>query len=300
MPDSGNTERPPPEEIGRGRRPGQRREPNSRKKACGKCSIAKVRCDLKKPHCSRCETRGINCDYTASQALPLPAAPLVVGQEVLGDDLNSNTPEYRLRDAPFRNSAEDTPGIHDSAFTTASSTFQADHNDALPPGNCPPRPNDTEQTNLIRVSPFMSQQLGPSTIGEATRNLYWSGDALNFAKLDLICPIDAIKIRNRWLGDFIPSFGQRAKNHPPSITLFISRVLKTYSTILLTEGHLPPFIHPAQLSGPDVPTPLANCFSLIRLWDGQVRGSENMVREIIRNEMNRLYEEVTSIDLKQA
>lgn len=49
-----------------------------------------------------------------------------------------------------------------------------------------------------------------------------------------------------------------------------------------------------------MPTPLANCLSLVRMWDGQARGSEVLVREIIKNEMGKLYEEVTIIHLKKS
>lgn len=62
--------------------------------------------------------------------------------------------------------------------------------------------------------------------------------------------------------------------------------------MLLRKGNLPPYIHPAQLEGVNMPTPLANCLSLVKLWDGRVRGGELIVNETIKNEMERLYNEV--------
>jgi hypothetical protein len=123
-------------------------------------------------------------------------------------------------------------------------------------------------------------------------NLYWNSSVVNFANLRLICTLDATKIRDRWLGGFIPSLNDKAKVHPPNVLLFVSHVFKTYPTMLLKKGHLPPYIHPSQLAGPDIPTPLANCLSLVRLWDGQVRGGEAIVQSTVKNEMDRLYREV--------
>ena len=99
-------------------------------------------------------------------------------------------------------------------------------------------------------------------------------------------------MNNRWRGDFVPSFNQRIKDFPPSLIHFTSRVFKTYPSVMLRRGHLPPFIHPSRLGGSEMPTPLANYLSLVRLWEGQVRGSENLVRETIKSEMRRIFEEV--------
>ena len=244
-------------------RPRLTRESISRKKACQQCSVAKVRCDHKKPQCTRCESRRINnCDYAASQRhLAQP-----VGQSEFYVPRTYDAPEYAVGDRSMRLSSQNTPNSSDSGFVTSSS---------------------------ISLNGPENARSG-QTHG-APPNIYWPTGALNFANVDLICTVDSTKIGNRWIGDFMSAFDRRVKNHPPSITLFISRVLKTYPAILLRAGNLPPFIHSSQMSGFELPTPLANCLSLVRMWDSQVRGSENMVREIIRNEMSRLYEGVRAI-----
>jgi hypothetical protein len=42
--------------------------PLPRKKSCKQCRVAKTRCSLTLPHCIRCQSRGLSCDY--SEAYP--------------------------------------------------------------------------------------------------------------------------------------------------------------------------------------------------------------------------------------
>jgi hypothetical protein len=273
------------------RRPRSTREQLSRKKACEQCSTAKVRCDLKNPRCSRCESRRINCNYTA----PYKPSAGSSGRDEMHVPEAYHTPDFALRDGLLAHSPERTPGSYDSGFAKSSSAIRRGDKTAPSAQNLHQTdPSIPRDYSLILEGEQTSRQVDPSS------NEYWTSEALRFADLNLICPIDAIKIRNRWLGDFIPSFDQRVKKYPPGITVLISRVLKSYTVILLREGHLPPFIHPAQLSGSKIPTPFANCLSLVRMWDGQVRGSESMVRGIIKTEMGKLFEEVNIIHLKKA
>ncbi|CAK5270953.1 unnamed protein product [Mycena citricolor] len=46
--------------------------PSSRKKSCDNCVTSKTRCDLARPACSRCDTRGLRCHYQATPALSPP------------------------------------------------------------------------------------------------------------------------------------------------------------------------------------------------------------------------------------
>ena len=59
----------------------------------------------------------------------------------------------------------------------------------------------------------------------------------------------------------------------------------------------PPFVHRMQLdlnkTSPSA-APLANCTSLIRMWNTRVPGSETFIRTTIEAEMNRLSKECSS------
>ncbi|OZJ02838.1 hypothetical protein BZG36_04355 [Bifiguratus adelaidae] len=148
------------------------------------------------------------------------------------------------------------------------------------------------QTPATRSVPIPCSQYN-----EGDQRIYGgTNNAIDFTKVDLVCTVDSSRVRNRWLEAFLPSENQRPKNFPTCIVLLLSRVFKTYPRMMLRQGGLPPFIHPAQLAGQELPIPLANCFSIARMWDGQVRGSETLVREIIRREMNRLHTERRSYD----
>lgn len=90
-----------------------------RKKSCASCSKSKVRCDLKRPVCTRCKTRSVECIYAESKpserdvsngdstspqynALPIPApAPTAISAtDTLDFDrvhLVCTVDEHRLR-----------------------------------------------------------------------------------------------------------------------------------------------------------------------------------------------------------
>lgn len=228
-----------------------------RKKACQQCTVAKVRCDLKRPQCSRCGTRQMACVYAVDLA-PVP-------------------------------SRGESNGVHH--YNRGGVSIPRSVQSSNSPGSTVSE-NSIRQAEPVRYPPnseLMSHRRHASHDGY---NEYWAGSPLNFEDINLICTLDPTLIRNRWLADFIPSLSDPVKVYPPGVSSFVSRVLKTYPSMLLRKGQLPPFIHPSQLAGPDIPTPLANCLSLVRLWDGRVRGSETMVCETIENEMERLYSEV--------
>lgn len=239
-----------------------------RKKACQECTARKARCDLRRPRCSRCEARQAACVYA--------------GTGCMIDNAQSAT-EGGTRVVHLANGV---PGaIQAQSIPSASRNWILEPaNPALEAGQFqyPDSPQTPSQTPSLESKSGSRNESGE----------YWAGEPLSFTNLNLICTVDPTSIRNRWLADFIPSVTDRAKIYSPGVSSFISRVLKTYPQMLLSKGQLPPFIHPSQLASPDLPTPLANCLSLVRLWYGQVRGSETIVSETINKEMDRLHCEV--------
>jgi hypothetical protein len=45
----------------------------------------------------------------------------------------------------------------------------------------------------------------------------------------------------------------------------------------------------------ELPLPLANCFSLIRMWMGREHGSDTLIVETVKSEMQRLFDEVSTL-----
>jgi hypothetical protein len=240
-----------------------------RKKACEHCAKTKVRCDQRRPVCTRCVKRRITCVYSAPSSNPahqfVDIRAYNTGAALMGDgSLVYNSP----------------PLSQDAGFTEPSPATA---------------PSIDTGVGTISLDPMLEHILNHGSSQKPERNPYWDGSPVNFTDLQLICTIDTTKVRDRWLADFVPTLNDRAKVHPPAIIAFVDRVFKTFPRKLLRKGQLPPYMHPAQFAGPDIPTALANLLSLSRLWDGQVRGGEAIVRDTVKNEMERLYREVCMI-----
>ncbi|KAJ6558667.1 hypothetical protein B0H10DRAFT_2120697 [Mycena sp. CBHHK59/15] len=106
---------------------------------------------------------------------------------------------------------------------------------------------------------------------------------------------ESLRIGTRWLDALIPPPGHSPKYFSPRTIQYMSRVLKSYSKMMLRDETLPPIIHPLQSAR--VPQrPLANCRSLLRLWENKVPGSELIVTETVKREMSRLFEEHRGYD----
>lgn len=112
--------------------------------------------------------------------------------------------------------------------------------------------------------------------------------ALDFSDLDLIPFPDADHIRDRLLRPFFSVREQVPKTFQPYTLQYITCVLRTYVKQLAGNICVPPIIHSIQMSNGNTSVALANCCSLVRLWDQHAAGSEAMVAEIIQREMSRL------------
>lgn len=77
---------------------------------------------------------------------------------------------------------------------------------------------------------------------------------------------------------------------------FVIRVLKSWARLVATHHvyELPPFIHRLQLSGDrSIPTPLVNCFTIVKMWSEHTQGSMGLVESTVLLEMQRLLREVS-------
>jgi hypothetical protein len=61
---------------------------------------------------------------------------------------------------------------------------------------------------------------------------------------------------------------------------------------MLKDGDIPPIIHQAQVKGSGIPRALANFYGIVRMWEHAVPGSEEVVLNTLRREMDRLSSEV--------
>ncbi|KAJ7482183.1 hypothetical protein B0H11DRAFT_2173247 [Mycena galericulata] len=189
----------------------------SRRKSCQNCADAKARCTLQRPICSRCQTKGLECQYFISDSGSVSAT-----------------------------------SSSDNSFSTV------EH---------PPCPQPGPQVAVTNVE-------CPSTPG--------------------LTP-ESGRIASRWLDAFIPPLGKTLKNITSQTARYMARILKSYAKVLVKDDvALPPIIHPLQSTSPQ--PPLANCRSILRMWDTRAPGSESMVRETVQREMSRIFEEHGTYD----
>ncbi|KAE8381959.1 hypothetical protein BDV26DRAFT_49114 [Aspergillus bertholletiae] len=228
-----------------------------RKKACNSCTKSKVRCSLEKPTCSRCRSTGRVCEYSAS-ALTRDTSP---GERAFSEDAGAGYPGSAVYSTPRFDSASAMPIPLPYADTPSSTAWSPS-------------------------SQFHVWRSGASS---------WTNrDGLDFKTVDLVPSANAEDIRDRWLRPYIlPPLGREEvpKVYHPFTLQYISRVLSTYPRYMLKDRDVPPMIHRSQIGGKELPRSLANCYSLVRMWEQAVPGSEMMVMSTLEKEMERLNEE---------
>ena len=55
---------------------------------------------------------------------------------------------------------------------------------------------------------------------------------INFSDLQMVCPIDAADIGNRWLKPYVPDPSHKAKTYSGPIVIFIRRILKSHAAVV--------------------------------------------------------------------
>ncbi|KAF6822709.1 hypothetical protein CMUS01_10972 [Colletotrichum musicola] len=137
----------------------------------------------------------------------------------------------------------------------------------------------------------------PAPVPPTTTGSGHAGDALalDFADLDLTCPINPDDIANRWLNSFVPLPGQTTKNYTPSVSAFMHRVLKSYANCSIRGHKVPPFIHWSQLTLSSS-LPLSTCLSVVKICDNPFPGTEEVAAEMLQREMTKLYDRRSSLD----
>lgn len=233
----------------------------SRQKACQQCSGAKVRCDRKtgNERCTRCTQRGLPCAY--------PHADVPEAQTMTTPELNGVQPP-----SPF--------SISDMSFASPEMGLLATNmsNDPITrlpktPSTTSSRPLPLEDEGFVNTVPRMPESL----------------DDMNFSGLDLVCPISADEIKNRWIQAYIPVPGQTVKQYPTGVSKFIYRILKSYAAVAVNGRGILPFIHPKQMVAQPAGSPLTTCLSLVRICSNPMPGTEDTAVNVLQREMHNVY-----------
>lgn len=145
-----------------------------------------------------------------------------------------------------------------------------------------------------KASPKRDVARALDSCGTSTRPDQAMSEAAIFGdeRSTLLAPLDATRIRDRWLDYFFTPTTKQLKAYPARVMSLMRITLCMYPIAWLRhQSHLPPFVHRTQCSN-GMPESLANCLSLLRLCTSAAPGSESMVRDSFQREMMRLAEVV--------
>ncbi|KAL3444105.1 hypothetical protein BJX65DRAFT_297879 [Aspergillus insuetus] len=244
-----------------------------RRKACTQCATDKTRCSLKRPSCSRCSLRQIPCEYpyptpdssTTGTSPPLESEEadpnLPIQGEASGLQLEPEIVVSQTAVLPEPPAAAASASFFDTLF-----------------------PSDSCAWDLS-----LSGELG-SILAPRRDSL-----ALVLNDSDHIFTSDI-------LGDISTALVPAPKRTLDSALLnhsmeFIFRVLRSWPRMLAEEFQTPPLIHHTQIADSKrLPKPLANCFTLVKMWHGRCQGSDEMVHRLIENEVNTLLTKFKDLD----
>jgi hypothetical protein len=234
----------------------------SRQKACQQCSNAKARCDRISGNgpCVRCTQRGQPCTYPNANASGGP------NRTNLGQD-------NALPASPF--------SVSDLSFRSLNNELLATNANNIPRPQLPNSPS----TTISRTIPLLENEKLTTTTSVSD-----GLDAINFSGLDLVCPINADDIKNRWIQPYISAPGQIIKEYPTGVSAFIYHVLKSYAAVAVNGHGILPFIHSQQMMSQPAASPLTTCLSLVRICSSPLPGSNDAAASVLQREMHSLCE----------
>jgi hypothetical protein len=249
----------------------------SRSRSCIACAKGKARCDNRRPKCSRCLAKSIECHY--------PATPRRgTGTKTSLPSLLGDTPSTQM--SPEARNEADIPAEAPTTVADLDIEYnwgdpEIDFSDFLHSSVIDADMSDTFATrdgSLVRHS-------SPST----STTIYMPDIAVSAALNFSIPPVPTEATRSLVL---------KSKSRPGSnrVVTLILHTLKSYPQMMLRDGTLPPYIHPHLVSsdfgGNDMES-LNNCISLVRMISNQVRGSRKLFWKSVRLECERMSTEVS-------
>ncbi|KKZ61439.1 hypothetical protein EMCG_03952 [[Emmonsia] crescens] len=234
---------------------------NLRQKACRGCSAAKTRCDLRRPTCSRCTLRKTFCQY--------PAAVISTSKST-SSEISVEDHELPQKDSQkdTRTPQSDAPLEHERLCGDFNPGFEL----STP---------ESESLYLHSLLPshlgVLENELAPTF--EDLTNL----DNLNYdyGLIRNIPDLSSNKSTQLAPSDVRSDSALKLSQHSMEVIL---RVTRTWPRMMAKGNQLPPIIHPYQLSDGNIPTPLANCFALVKMWDGQRCGGTSIVQQTVKKE----------------
>lgn len=260
--------------------------PSTRPRSCVYCARGKVACDNKRPECSRCTTKGVECVYPVEN----PKAKLRVQatHTRLSKTATSPITEHptNVRSLPEGSAADG--GVAQSAHALS------DHELPGSGGYI-----DWEDTGFGLADSFDAQSLGIALSPWSTVSTHHA--TTSTAQIQTYQPEGSPSCSNLSIPR-PPALAVRSLIHRPAtrsgtqrISKLILHNLKSYPLMIQHHNGLPPFIHKSIISSsaedPDA-EPLTNCLSLVHMIGSGVQTSRKLFWTNVRMECERLSAEV--------
>lgn len=265
----------------------------SRRKSCHACARAKLRCDLQRPSCSRCQERTITCEYVSRDGtaiavstteesiirdqlqLQLRGDQSLLDNEVVDGSTNSST---RKNASSTESIGKNRPAESDDALSTVDYGAES----------TPRSQRDTSQDTA-------SDQDG--TVDSVTTESEIGREVLENSEISNPEPIAPELVISNYRRRLLLNEARRTPNTDPvarHTMHFVIRVLKSWPRMMGSHltNQLPPMIHRLQLAD-GIPIPLANCCTLAKMWIMHSKESRDLVQSTVHNEVRRLLRDVS-------
>jgi hypothetical protein len=235
--------------------------PSVRQKSCRQCSIAKSRCDLQRPSCSRCISRSSPCNYVVQ-------AP------------GNNISERPKTGHPIAGVCDEPANPKSQTVLTQQQNTQFPLDPFLEINNTvliDVPPQSLDHCEAICAGGYGSSSCGTDSLTTAV-NTPDIPDLTN----DWIIPLSTYSSHT----DTTPLLAK----HSMQVLL---RLFRTWPRMVVKGFQLPPIFHQSITSShKPLPQLLSNCFTLARMWDGQCDGASAMVQETVLKETKTIFSNV--------
>lgn len=233
-------------------------------RSCICCTRGKARCDNKRPACSRCTAKGIECLYSSRTQQDDPSPRTVTASPTVADSTKVDEQSgVSAQDGPA------TPDVEDLEWP-------------FPDWNDPAKLSAMEFTKLMSAD--LTGQVMPFSLGSdpsAERSMFLPEQIAH-----LFTPPESIpRSPTANLRSLIRR--PRASVGAQRVAALISHNLKSYPRMMSQRNNLPPFIHPHILAvAPENNhlAPLTNCMNLVHMVGGGIQGSRALFWRNVRTE----------------
>jgi hypothetical protein len=265
----------------------------SRRKSCSACAVAKLRCDLQRPSCSRCRERAFVCEYVSRDgtAIVPSLTAATAGASTIQDQLQDD--QSLAYDEAGDASAVSTVQKSISSTESIGNSRLLESDDPLGMIDCGTEstPHSQADTSRENVSDRDGTLDSMTTASEIGREIFENSGIYDPG---MIAPESIISSYRRQV---LLSAAREtpSTDHVARHTMhFVIRVLKSWPRMMATHrtSHLPPMIHRLQLAD-GIPIALANCYTLAKMWIMHSEGSRDLVQNTIHDEVRRLLRDVS-------